>query len=423
MSPAGDFGASFVSQVEVIYDRDSSGAPFAIEVVEATGWDDAFLEPPAPEDADARVVELQAGRPPAELPEWLRVELMGMRLAERGPATSAYGGAAAPSASARRLGRAVWSSIEQPAPASSFAEFLAAGATAVAHPARVSEAVNQQQVLAGFCRDRPHPLGRIAELEGVALEWWLARRFGDADSLAESVLLVRIRERDVAAAEALEFLRLAAVPEKDADFAELAVDRGLLLAHASPWRYFEAGGMVAALAAVLAWRTRYRAAYRPHAEALRGRATELRRLLAGEMRAVRALERLDRTHALGDPIGLEATTRFRDLQREITDFLPAEATTPLGSEPAIFAAAQRAISDVRAILERQRERLAAATVRLVLERPGERDLDRLLQAIQASNLEGLERVLDDRLAAHIESLLEPLPQRATLGTRADAALV
>ena len=85
----------------------------------------------------------------------------------------------------------------------------------------------------------------------------------------------------------------------------------------------------------------------------------------------------------------------------------SNATPALGGEPAIFAAAQRAISDVRTLLERQRERLAAATVRLILERPGERDLDRLLQAIQASNLEGLERVLDDRLAAHIESLFEP----------------
>ena len=423
MSPAGDFGTSVVSQVEVIYDRDSGGAPFAIEVVEASGWDDAFLEPPAPEEADARVVELQSGRPPLELPAWLRVELVGMRLAERGPSTGSYAGAPASSPATRRLGRAVWSSIEQPAPASSLADFLAAGAAAVAHPARVSETANHEQLLAAFCRDRPLPLGRIAALEGVALEWWLARRFGDADSLAEAVLLARIRERDVAAAEALEFLRHAVVPEQDPALIELAVDRGLLLANASPWRYFEAGGMVAALSAVLAWRTRYRAAYRPHSEALRRRAAELRRLLAGEMRAVRALERLDRIHALGEPIGPEATTRFRDLLQELATYEPAEATTPLGSEPALFAAAQRAVSDVRSLLDRQLERLAAATVRLVLERPGERDLDRLLQAIQASHLDGLERTLDDRLAAHIESLLEPLPLRAAPGTRADAALV
>ena len=278
-------------------------------------------------------------------------------------------------------------------------------------------------MLASFCRERPLPLGRIAALEGVALEWWLARRFGDADTLAEAVLLARIRERDGAAADALEFLRVAAVPEHDTAFAELAVDRALLRAHASPWRYFETGGMVAALASVLAWRTRYRAAYRPHAESLRRRAAELRGLLASEMRAVRALERLDRIHALGEPIGLEATTRFRDLQRELTDFEPAEATAPLGAEPAIFGAVQRAIGDVHALLDRQRERLAGAALRLILERPGERGLDRLLQAIQVSNLDGLERILDDRLAAHIESLLEPPRFREALGTGASAALV
>lgn len=394
---------------EVLFERDEMGAPYAIEVVQAARWDDSLLERPS--EADARIIELHLGRPPLELPAWLRVELVGTRLAERGPSTGPYATAPATSASVRRLGRALWSTVsagaERPVLASSLDDFLAAGAAAARHPAPApAEASRRLDVLARFCRGRPNPLGRIASLEGIALEWWLARRFGDADALAEAVLIARIRESDVEGADDLEFLRLAEVPEGDLQLAELALDRRLLLAQASPWRYFEAGGMAAALAAVRAWRGRYLAAYREHASTLRARATELRRFLEGELRAVRAVERLDRIRALGDPLGIEATTRLRGLIRELAGYEPDGASAPLGREPALFATAERAPLEVRAALERQRERLAAAAVRLVLERPGQQDLDRLLQAIQVSQLDGLERALDDRLAGHIETLLE-----------------
>lgn len=53
----------------------------------------------------------------------------------------------------------------------------------------------------------------------------------------------------------------------------------------------------------------------------------------------------------------------------------------------------------------QRQRLASGTVRMVLERPGVPALDQLLQAIAASDVDGIERVLDERLVAHIERLL------------------
>ena len=64
----------------------------------------------------------------------------------------------------------------------------------------------------------------------------------------------------------------------------------------------------------------------------------------------------------------------------------------------------RESSQMRGALESQRERLAAATVRAVLDRPGTDSLDRLPQAIQATDLNGIERALDARLAAHIDEL-------------------
>lgn len=56
----------------------------------------------------------------------------------------------------------------------------------------------------------------------------------------------------------------------------------------------------------------------------------------------------------------------------------------------------------------------------VLARPGVPALDRLLQAIVASDLDGIDRVLDDRLATHIDQLLaaEAPAASASLGTNA-----
>ena len=55
----------------------------------------------------------------------------------------------------------------------------------------------------------------------------------------------------------------------------------------------------------------------------------------------------------------------------------------------------------------------------MLARPGVPDLDRLLQAIAASDLDGIERVLSEDLAAHIEQLLREARESplATLALR------
>ena len=77
----------------------------------------------------------------------------------------------------------------------------------------------------------------------------------------------------------------------------------------------------------------------------------------------------------------------------------------LGGEPAVFAQAEEAAEQVARALELQRGRLASQTVRFVLERESVPSLDRLLQAITASDLGGIERALDDGLARHIDRLL------------------
>ena len=60
-------------------------------------------------------------------------------------------------------------------------------------------------------------------------------------------------------------------------------------------------------------------------------------------------------------------------------------------------------------------RLASALVGLVLARRDRDALERLLQALQAAQLDGIERVLDARLAAHIERVLAAPAATSTTG--------
>jgi hypothetical protein len=77
----------------------------------------------------------------------------------------------------------------------------------------------------------------------------------------------------------------------------------------------------------------------------------------------------------------------------------------LGAPIADFEALAAATEAIRTALEVQRRRLAARTAHLVLDRAEVPALDRLLQAITASDVDAIERVLDDRLASHIQQLL------------------
>ena len=209
-------------------------------------------------------------------------------------------------------------------------------------------------------RAGPPRLGRLATQRGDALERWLRHAFGDPERFADEILLARMSaERPGSPAHeivaALRILRDAEVAAGAVEHAELAVNRRVLLEQAVPWRYFSGDLLTAAVQAVRAWQRRYRLAYERHYRAISGRAATV----AQELRAA----------------------------------LPAA--------------------------EAVRRRLASETVRAVLARPGVPDLDRLLQAIAASDLDGIERVLSEDLAAHIDRLLREArePPLAALAMR------
>ena len=420
----------------VLYERDESGAAFAVEVVEADRWDGALLDPPRPERADARIVRLRDGEPPDDLPRWLSVEAGGVEAGgvEAGGAgvavetagglressseyTPGSGGGHSAEAATRSVAQGLWPwSPYHRRLAASFDEFIAAGAAALRHPRPVpAERRRQCALISAFAEGRPSPIAELATLNGEALERWLALAFADPDAFADALLLERIEaEGDAETAALLRFLREAEVPAEAHAHTELAVDRRVLLEQASPWRYVEAGGSFeSAVAAVRAWMRRYRSAYDEHYRAMVLRAEEVRAALALAAPAAAALQQLDGIRSLGPPVGEGALERHRAAEAALV-VLPAEpdgeaartAGVTLGREPAACAEARSASNAVRRALDVQRGRLASETVRLVLSHPGVPALERLLQAIAVSDVDAIERVLDDALAAHIEALLE-----------------
>ena len=397
----------------VVYERDEHGSPYAVEVVEVERWNDILLEPPDPEAADARIVRLRAGEPPSELPRWLGVE----HVPGAGPTARRVAEPPAPYETAE-LGQRLWPwSPTYRGPGASLGEFLSAGAAALQHPQPVpAEPRRRLELLASFAADRPPRLTPIATLRGEALERWLRQVFGTPERLSDALLLERIagaasdEAREVVAV--LRFLREAEVPAALAEHAELAVDRRVLLEQASPWRFLEGASFAGPLSAFRAWRGRYRLAYDRHYRAVLGRASELGRVLRGAAPTARAVERFDGVPALGPPRGERALAAYREAEQALGE-LPADpeagaartAGVTLGLDPPLFAAVPEAVGGLQRVLEAQRSRLASEAVSAVLARPGVPALDRLLQAIAASDLDGVERVLTDDLAAHIEELL------------------
>ena len=197
------------------------------------------------------------------------------------------------------------------------------------------------------------------------------------------------------------------------EHAELAIDRRVLREQASPWRYFDGQSFRrraqrgAGLAATL-----------PH-----GLRDALSRVdgpgptscARGWRKAARRRRRWSGWTACAPWARPPARPRCAPTPtaRAALDALPAEpdgqqartAGVTLGLPPAAFEEAEAAIAAVRRALEQQLRRLASRTVRIVLERQRVAALDRLLQAITASDVGGIERALDDRLAAHIDRLL------------------
>ena len=412
----------------VLYEWDGYGSPYAVEVVEAERWEAEFLEPPS-ERADVRVVRLRGGEPPAELPRWIAVEVDRDRAAavtsgdSRGaPDTAAAEDEGQSREAVTARGAALWPwSPHYREPGASLNEFLSAGAIALRDPdPSPADPARQLELISDFAGGQASPLAQVATLRGDALARWLRYAHRDPDRFAEALLLGRIGEAAAPeVVEALRFLADAEVPGEAAEYAELAIDRLVLREQASPRRYFVGGPFAAALTAVQAWRRRYRLAYDAHYRAMVRRADGVSEQLEAARPVAAALERLDGIRALGAPVGRVALERYHVASAAIEALPPSPHPTAaqtggvaLGREPAALAQAREAVAAVGGALETQRRRLASATARRVLERRGVPALDRLLQALAAGDVGGMEHVLDERMAAHIDRLFAGTEQEA-----------
>lgn len=414
----------------VIFERDRHGSPYAVEVVEAEAWDAVLLDPPEPTRADARVVRVRGGTlpDPAELPRWLAVT--GEAEQATAPATAAHGIAETPAIYTvgepedTLVGTHLWPwSPHFREPGAALADFLTAAATALRYPAPAPTGSDRQRdQLRRFCAGRRSPLGQVAELESDALERWLRYAFDDPERLAHAILTERIADDGAAeVAAALRFIVAARVPEGESAYAELAVDRRVVMEQASPWRFLDGEPFAGLLALVQAWMSRYRLAYDAHYRSVIAEASALLPELEAARRTVAALRRFNGVSALGPPVGEPAMHAYGAAVSAIEALSSSPHATAartaniaLGERPPQLQAASAAVESVRSALEKQRRRLASSAVRLVLDRSGVPALDRLLQAIHASDLGGIERALDDRLTAHIDALLSATASESPL---------
>ena len=364
--------------------RAPSGVPFALEVRAATCWDDCLLEPPDAEIADVRAVTLAtpAGAP-ARLPGWLAVIVDGP--------PPAWGTTA----------QALWpASPHYRERGPSEAEFRAAGVAALRHAAargKIDDPLTM--VRAGLDSAPTH---------GTALERWLHVRFGTPERFATLLLTHLIAERDPGTASALRFLDEATVP--DHGWADLAVDRQVLLEQATPWRYFDRT-FSPALAALAAWRRRYEMAYARHYAAAR---EEAARLSTSATRLLARAGTADRLATILVCEGRLLAPRIRNAIATLSTLPPtplagAAATggIRLGAPHPAAEALERLEEEVEEALNARLSALSTALAHRALDSTGD-ELTRVLAAIQASDVSDLDRVLDDRLAAHLTRVIRGL---------------
>ncbi len=379
-APAEASTGGFESAVHIF--RSPLGVPFALEVCAVTRWDDGLFEPPLVELADVRAVTVALGvGVPARLPGWLAV-LDG--------APAAWGATA----------QALWpASPHYRGRGSAEADFRAAGAAALRHAVARGEIADPVAVVRGN-------EGARGPLVGAALERWLHVGFGTPERFATLLLIQRIGERDPETAAALRYLDAAVVPEAGT-WAELAIDRRVLLEQATPWRYFDRT-FAPALAALGAWRRRYETAYARHYALTREAAARAR---SGAERLIAQATTADRLASIVACDERALAPRVRRTLAVLASMPPAPhagaATTAgvhLGEAHPATAALDGLRGEVAAALESRLRALSAALAHRVLDGEGD-DLARALAAIQASDVSDLDRVLDDRLAAHLARLV------------------
>ena len=394
-------------QQTIEYVRDPRGTLFAVERVRAAAWDPAYLDPPACEIADVRIVELRTPADLDDLPGWLRLEVIEdapFRVAEAVPVYVV---------SEAGTATGLWNASPYfTITATSVDDYIRAAASAILAPAPAPYEAARCALTVRRYASTSLLFGPFVVLEADVRERWLHRTFAHADALAYEVLLERLAIDAPEIASTLRFLRDAEIAG-NAEFLDFAFDRQALLEQASPWRYYESpDDFGPALAAVRGWIRRYRGAYANHYHAVVAASRAALRDLESIEVTANALRQLNALAGIGRATGIIALHaldrsggRLSALAEEPDQEAARTSDVTLGARHPAIEDARNAAAAVRAALEVQRRRLAQHAAHLVLDREEVPALDRLLQALTAADVDGIERILDARLTAHIDQLI------------------
>lgn len=244
--------------------------------------------------------------------------------------------------------------------------------------------------------------------------------FVEPEAFADAILLARIEAIAPGDADLLRFVRAGAVPTTLTAHANLAIDRVVLLEQASTWRYVEdvrvdGSPIAAALASARQWQRSYQRAYAEHYRRTVDECDHVLRDAEESMARLSALDRLNLIRALGEPEGSAAIVEARAAVAALLGVPcvadPQTATTAdvaLGAPHPAVAQFRAAAAEADRALQARLRRLAAGLAGCALGHDD--DLTAVRHAIALSEVDHLDRVLDERLAARIDALLAGTPR-------------
>lgn len=339
---------------EVAYFRDAAGTWFAAELTRADRWVESWLVPPHPDIADIRIAFVDAGsaRPEAGRPAWLAV-LDASRELDPQLVVQAAMEAWARSPHFRDRGPQA-------------EEYLLAGFQALCPPHPVCELrPNARESLGEFLRERPVPLGALANMGRDAFNRAVRLHWDTPGAFAEAILRERIR--DDGAGDVLDmvaFMETASIALDIADVADMEFTRRALLDRLTPERFFtHARDFDAATALARDWTERYERAYRVHYRRVIEAACAVLQDIGPALAAAGELDSLNREgRAVGEAAVhrlASAVTAIRALPELPVGGVGTTGDVPLGRLPQAFSEARLAAAAVLAALEVQRRRAAS----------------------------------------------------------------
>jgi len=235
--------------------------------------------------------------------------------------------------------------------------------------------------------------------------------------LAEDVAFARcLPEQRAAALELAAMREYVGAAGEDAT-GDLATDAALALEQLSFTTLLDAPHQLGGLrGAFEVFRDRYTRAYTTHHDRYWRARSRLGASLQEAATAARALAGLNTLRGLGAPVGVAALEQYERLTSgrercDATGIATALRERPrcpecglaIGDAPPADET-EETLRRLRAALARQQSRLAAEAVRRILARGGER-LEQFIQIVQAADIAGLAKVIDDDLLDFLRELL------------------